>query len=118
MKTPSKLPILPISDGRGFRSYAIYGRSGTGKTTLSSTFPKKLLHLDIRDDGTESIADVEGIDLIRVDSWDEFEDVYWWLLANKNHEYQTLTIDTVTQLQGLALEHVLAKKNKRVENAG
>jgi len=118
MKTPSKLPILPISDGRGFRSYAIYGRSGTGKTTLSSTFPKKLLHLDIRDDGTESIADVEGIDLIRVDTWDEFEDVYWWLLANKNHEYQTLTIDTITQLQGLALEQVLAKKHKKVENAG
>lgn len=118
MKTPSKLPIVPIAQSRGYRSYVIYGRSGTGKTTFSSTFPKNILHLDIRDDGTDSIADVEGIDLIRVDSWDEFEDVYWWLIANKDHGYQTLTIDTITQLQSLAVEHIVSKKNKKVENAG
>lgn len=113
-----KLIVKPISESKPYRSYAIYGRSGTGKTTLSSTFPKKILHLDIRDDGTESIADVKGIDWASINSWEEFEDVYWWLKSNKDHEYKTLTIDTITQLQGLAVEHILLKKNKKIENAG
>lgn len=44
---------------------SVYGRPKTGKTRLSSTFPKPLLILGT-EDGTESIKKVEGIDFIHV----------------------------------------------------
>lgn len=61
------------------RSYVFYGRSGTGKTTAASTFPKPMLLLDAKDRGTDSISDVPGIDVLDVQTYDEFETAYWYL---------------------------------------
>ena len=105
------LKITPVTDLQLTRSWAIYGRSGTGKTTFASTFPKPLLLLDIEDHGTDSIADIADIDIAPITRWNEFEDVYDMLIA-KTNKYKTVVWDTITQAQLLGANHILAKKRK------
>lgn len=103
--------IRPVSLLNRPRSWAIYGKSGSGKTTFSATFPKPILLLDIRDQGTDSIADHENIDMVEIDSWDAFEEAYYFLKENPR-KYKTIVIDTITQLQQICLEHVMRGKKK------
>lgn len=98
------------------RSWAIYGKSGTGKTTFAGSFPKPILLLDVRDQGTDSIADVKGVDVLEVTDWEHFEEIYYGLLKDK--KYKTVIIDTITQLQQVCLEHVLAGKKKDAGRIG
>lgn len=83
----------------------VYGRSGSGKTTLLSSLPKPLLYIDCKEKGSKSIMGVEGIDFIEIEDWDTFEDI-WWMLDSDPSKYASVVIDTVTQLQELAIEKV------------
>jgi hypothetical protein len=85
-----------------------WGRSGTGKTTVASTFPKPLLLLDVREKGTDSISNVKGVRVGQVTSWTEFESVYWYLEKGQ-HDYKTVVVDQITSLQDLAMEQ--ARRN-------
>lgn len=87
-----------------------YGRSGTGKTTLAATYPKKCLFLDFRDKGTDSIRDVEGIDVLEILEWDDVEDTYWALKKDAK-SYKSLVIDTVSGMQTLAISKVKEDNN-------
>jgi hypothetical protein len=98
-------------------SAVIYGRSGTGKTTLAATAPKKQLYLDVRDEGTDSIADVEGIDVVEINDFSSFEETYWWLRKNPD-KYKSVVIDTVSQLQTIVAQEVAASKNKEIGRDG
>lgn len=109
-----ELGIVPISEVVHPRSWAIYGRSGTGKTTFASTFPPPILLLDIRDKGTDSIADLNTVDYKRIESFDDVEEIYYFL--KKSKRYKTVVFDTITQLQQLCMEEVVG--NKRKKDAG
>jgi len=100
-----------ISDIERFRSFVLYGRSGTGKTTLAATFPKPILYLDVRDEGTDSIADVPDIKVLEVSEFAELEETYWWL--KQNPEFRTIVIDTVSQLQQIVVEEQASKKKSK-----
>lgn len=108
-----RLPELPVTDidddeDEGL-SFCFYGGSGTGKTTLAADFEKPMLYLDIRDKGTKSIKDVMGIKKLKVTTFAEFEEAYWWLRENPER-YRTVVIDTVSQLQAMRVrEHGEAK---------
>lgn len=91
------------------RSYVLYGRSGTGKTTIAATFPKDTLLLDVRDVGDDSISGVEGLDVMDVRKWDDFELAYWWVIRHPKR-YKTLVVDTVSQLQQLSIQKVMQGK--------
>lgn len=112
-----ELGVIPVGLIRYTRSYVFYGGSGTGKTTVAGTFPTPHLLLDINDQGTESVMDIEGIDVKKINTWDDFELVYWWLKKNPK-KYKTLTVDTVTQLQQVAIEKVLTDNDKDPSQAG
>ena len=99
------------------RTYVIYGKSGTGKTTLASSFPKPMLLIDVDDRGTDSISDVEDIDVVEIETFDQLEDLYYWLLDNPD-EYKTVVMDTVTQLQEIVIKDVMRAKKKDLERAG
>lgn len=109
--------IRPVSDVVRVKSFVVYGRAGTGKTTFASSFPKPMLLLDIKDEGTDSIADVPDIDVVDVFEWETLEKVYDHIKANPK-KYKTVVLDTMTQLQQLAVEKVMKDQKKSVENAG
>jgi phage nucleotide-binding protein len=108
---PPSFPIRAVADIRPFRSWAIYGRSGSGKTTFASTFPGPTLLLDIEDHGTDSISDCAHVEVAEIAEWEDMEDVYDMLRARTN-KYHTVVFDTVTQLQLLCANYLLAKKRK------
>lgn len=87
----------------------IYGRAGTGKTTLASTFPGPVLIIDVKDEGTDSISDVKGLDVLEVESSEDLEELLWYLKENPK-KYKTVAIDTITQLQQIRVEEVSEEK--------
>jgi len=102
---PPRFEIIPVDKLEHSRSWAIYGRSGTGKTTFAASFPKPLLLLDVQDKGTRSITDVKGIDVAQITHWDQFEQVHDMLRGK--HKYKSVVIDTLTQAQLLSVNRIL-----------
>lgn len=103
----------PVGEVKRNSSAALYGRSGSGKTTLAATWPKPILYLNIRDNGEESISDVEGIDVIDIESSDDLLETLLWLhkRASKGKlVYKTVILDTMSQLQTLLVEEMGANK--------
>lgn len=88
----------------------ITGDAGVGKTLLSSTFPKPIF---IRaEDGMESIPIDKRPDafpvLEKVDQlWEQLT-----ALIKEDHNYKTLVIDSVTQLEAMFGEHVIEQDPK------
>lgn len=103
----------PVSEISMIITALLYGRSGTGKTTISGTFPKPLLVLDIGERGTDSLSG-DDISSIEVNSWKDLEDIYWEL-KNGDHDYKTIVIDATHSMQNLALQEardISGKKDK------
>jgi len=96
--------ILPVGERSEWLSIAIYGRSGTGKTTFAGTAPKPLLVLDINDRGTISVKNQPETYVLAIEKWPEMEEVYWYL--KNSDKFKTVVIDTATQWQDLALKEV------------
>lgn len=96
--------IKPVSEIVSPQSYLFYGRSGTGKTTLACSFPKPLLLLDINDKGTDSVVDVKEVDVLQCKSWEDLEEVYWFL--ERRTKYKTVVLDTITQMQNFGIAKV------------
>lgn len=103
IKPATELPLILTA--------LIYGRSGTGKTTFSASWPKPLLIVDIREKGTDSIVGEPGIDVISIESWEELEETYWFLKSGE-HKYKTVVLDQVTQMQDLAKRKALKDDGK------
>ena len=85
----------------------IYGHSGTGKTTLASTFPKPLLHVVCSGIGleeSESIANVKGIDDVELLSSNEIAEV---VQQGDRGKYKTIVLDHITGFQDLIIKEIL-----------
>lgn len=119
-RAPGARPIREVSY---HGSTALYGRSGSGKTTLASSWPKPILYLNIRDNGTDSIHDVEDIDVVEINTSEELKEQILWLTKQANRGkliYKTVVLDTMTQLQGILVEEkgTNAKLKKSGKRAG
>lgn len=104
----------PVNEVRYHGSTALYGRSGTGKTTLAGSYPKPILYLNIRDNGTDSISDVEDVDVVDINSSEDLREIILWChkQASKDKlKYKTIVLDTMSQLQGILVEELGEKKN-------
>jgi len=112
----SPVEILPVASLPLVIAALFYGRTGTGKTTLASSFPKPLLLLDIREKGTDSIANVPDVHVAAIREWNEFEGMYWFL-AEGNHKYQTVVVDQITQLQDLAITQAMKDDGKNPKDS-
>lgn len=100
------LPELEdVADIDNPQSTVIYGLQGTGKTTLSASWPKPLLLLDFNDKGTDSISDVKGVKVAKVTSIAELEAVYWALKKGK-WKFKSVVFDTVTRMQDMFIEDI------------
>lgn len=100
-----------ISEVKRSKSFAVYGRSGTGKTTFAGSFPKALL-IDIQDEGTDSVSDVKGLKVWDIEDLDDIDDVYWYLKKG-DHKFETVILDTVTMLQHLKIMDIVGPKLER-----
>src|SRR5262245_50577153 len=94
-----KNQIVPISKYKVKLNVVLYGRAGSGKTTLACSFPRPILLLDVKDRGTDSVKDFADKDLhvLPVKSVEDLENAYWYL-RKTSHSYKTVVID---QLSGL-----------------
>jgi hypothetical protein len=109
---------------RKSRTYVFYGPSGTGKTTLAGTFPGPIAFGDFRDKGTDSLLEAENIEVYPIQDWEDVELFYWQAKkgtlvdeAGKPFKPKTIVIDTVTNMQQMAIEEVLANKKKKTNKA-
>lgn len=93
----------------------LYGRPGTGKTTISCTLPKPLLLIDVKDKGTDSgkREDLEpgDITVFELESFDEIYDIYDYLEENPN-KFKSVVIDHMTALQDFCYEKVMDEEGK------
>lgn len=109
----------PVSEMSYHGSTALYGRSATGKTTLAATYPKPILYFNIRDNGTDSIADVEDIDVVNIESSEQLREQLLWLHKQANRGkliYRTVVLDTLTQLQSILVEEMGEKIKERLSS--
>lgn len=114
-QAPEKRPditsrIVPVSNTEESVTALFYGRSGTGKTTLAGSFPKVLL-LDFKEEGTDSIRDIPGIDVLHIKEWIDVEDTFW-LLEGGESPYETVVFDTISGMQDLAIIEAKARNGQ------
>lgn len=106
------MEFTPVSQIEPVLAVLVYGRSGTGKTTFASTFPGPSLILDIRERGTDSVANVKNMKAAKITSWDQIESIYWYLMNGK-HEFKTVIIDQISSMQDLALSKAMKDNGKK-----
>lgn len=99
----------------------LYGRPGTGKTTISCTLPKPLLLIDVKDKGTDSgkRKDLEpgDITVFELESFDEIYDLYDYIVENPN-KFKSVVIDHMTALQDFCYEKVMDEEGKSKMSQG
>ena len=104
----------PVSQVNQTITALFYGTSGTGKTTLSCTFPKPLLLVDFGEHGTDSIRDVPGVDHIFISEWSELQELYQDL--RKDRKYKTVVIDALQGMQRISILEALAQSKKEADS--
>lgn len=106
--------------------WVLYGKSNSGKTWLAATFPKPLLYLQIGDDGSNTIASVEGVKAIRLDKVRDpktgkeqnanpvqrLKDLSKELLRDK--QYKTIVVDTFSFVVNEWTDEKVISKGKRM----
>ncbi len=102
--------IQPVKETESFLTMLLYGRSGTGKTTIACTCPSPVLLMDFKDRGTDSVRDVPGVKVLYVNDWEDIPALYWAL--KKSNNYKTVVLDTISGMQSLAINKVRADNNK------
>lgn len=109
--------IKPLQDVERHVAILAYGDQKTGKTVFACTFPKPLLLIDIMEEGTDSVIDVDGVDVISVESTRDMEDLYWVLDGDiRPNKYKSVVIDQMTGLQSLVIREMKEKKNQRADD--
>lgn len=105
-KTPKKPSIsdrfLDLVDLETPTIITLYGRAGTGKTTIACTAPKPILLIDVKDKGTDSgkRPELERGD-IKVFSLEEFDEIYelYDYLTEHPDAFKSVVLDHMTALQ-------------------
>lgn len=104
----------PLNEANQHKFVVVYGKSNTGKTVFSSTFPKPLLYLSVGDEGSNPIANVEGIDAIKIETAVELKQVLTELSEAKKQEYKSIVIDTFSLYVNVWTHDNIISKGKRM----
>lgn len=99
----------------------LYGRPGTGKTTISCTAPKPLLLIDVKDKGTDSGKrdDLQpgDITVFELETFDDIYEVYDYLEENPDR-FKSVVIDHMTALQDFCYDKVMEEEGKSKMSQG
>lgn len=104
----------PLNEANQRKLVVAYGKSNTGKTVFSSTFPKPLLYLSIGDEGSNPISNVEGIDTIKIETAVELSQALNELNEQKKQEYKSVVIDTFSLYVNVWTHDNIISKGKRM----
>ena len=103
--------IHPASELPQNQNMLVYGDSGVGKTRFASSAPKVLM-IDVNDKGQDSVRRDLNPDFIQIEYWREVNDIYWFLQEG-DHSYESVGIDTVSNLQNICMDFVLGDEAAR-----
>lgn len=116
------LQIQQVSEMEVYFNYMIYGEPGAGKTVLSGSADdvpemRPVLLVDM-EGGTASLRSTyPNIDVIRVKSWPEMQQLYNTLYET-DHGYRTVIIDSLSEVQKfhmLSLMEKVARENPKMD---
>lgn len=102
-------------------SIGIYGPTGVGKTTLVGTMPGRGVIIDVPqvEGGTFVISDkAERISGIRIEEWDEIEEIYWALAKRDTtalpfaDKVRWIAIDSITGMQVMAKRKIIHERDR------
>lgn len=89
----------------------VYGRDGAGKTSAIPTAPRPFI-LDV-EGKTLSIASA-GVPSIRIRTWADWLEAYAWLKEPSNNKYfDTLFVDSISELSSIKLSEEKIKGNNK-----
>lgn len=103
---------VPVNELGQRNLWVLYGRSGSGKTHLSSTFPKPLLYLSIGDDGSNTLSEVQNINAIKVNNIIKLRTVMQEIKRDKI--YKTIVFDTFGLVVNEWINENAVKKKKKM----
>jgi hypothetical protein len=103
---------MPIADFGQRNLHVIYGKSQSGKTHVLGTYPKPMIYLQVGDDGTNTIKNVDGVKGIRVKSTGHLKQLATELRLDK--KYATVACDTFSLIVNEWIDENAVKKKKRV----
>jgi AAA domain-containing protein len=111
-------PITPVSDRTPYLNMLIYGDSGTGKTYLGGSADevpamRPLLIVDV-EGGTETLRQpFPDIDIVRVESWKQMQQVYDELHRSQGAGYETVMVDSLTEVQKFNMDQIMKELVER-----
>lgn len=124
------MPISTYPPGSriGPPGICIYGRPGTGKTTLVGTMPGNGFLIDTKDiEGGNFVLEdkADRITVTDLERWDEIDDIFWALkkqdrkqLPNVDFDkLKWVCIDSITGMQKLAIRKVVKERDLDVDPA-
>lgn len=118
--TMGGLEIRKVEDRTAGLNILIYGDSGVGKTILAGSADavaemSPVLVIDI-EGGTESLKhSYPGVDVVRVETWDQMQAVYNELHAGKSG-YKTVILDSLTEIQKFNMYYIMERAAKKNPN--
>ena len=104
--------VVPVGELDQRQLWCVYGKSGTGKTAFISSFPKPMLYIQLGDDGTNTIRDVEGINVFTPTKVEDVKEILVEL--RKDKKYATVAIDTFSMIVNEWVDQNVVKKSKRM----
>lgn len=97
--------IVPVSEVDPYTRVLIQGPNKKGKTYLGASGPHTIM-LDVNERGTKTVSHLPDVDVFPANDWADVVYFYWFLRAG-NHSYETVCVDTVTQMQHVCMKQVL-----------
>ena len=92
--------------------WCLWGKSGSGKTHFISTLPKPLLYIQIGDDGSNTIASVEGIKAIKAQTLERLKKIGEELKTDKT--YKSVAVDTFSMITNVWIDSNATQKKKKM----
>lgn len=89
-----------------------WGKSGTGKTKFVASLPKPLLYIRVGDDGSNTIANVDGIKAIHAETLEQLKDIGKELLNDK--KFASVAVDTFSMITNVWIDQNITQKKKKM----